>query len=58
LKYREKTSIDFDRDGSGKPINIREKVLVTRRFEDKNYWLPLKINDVNLYLSFSQNPGY
>jgi len=57
-KYREKTSIDFDRDGSGKPINIREKILVTRRFEDKNYWLPLKINDVNLYLTFSQNAGY
>lgn len=58
LKYREKTSIDFDRDANGKPINIREKVLVTRRFDDKNYWLPLKINDVNLYLSFGQNPGY
>lgn len=58
LKYREKTSIDFDRGTNGKPINIRERVLVTRRFEDKNYWLPLKINDVNLYLSFSQNPGY
>jgi hypothetical protein len=58
LKYREKTAIDFDRDVNGKPINIRETVLVTRKFEDKNYWLPLKINDVNLYLSFPQNPGY
>jgi len=57
-QYREKTSIDFDRDGSGKPVNVREKILVTRKFEDKNYWLPLKINDVNLYLTFSQNAGY
>lgn len=58
LKYREKTSIDFDRGPNGKPINIRETVLVTRKFEDKNYWLPLKINDVTLYPSFGQNPGY
>ncbi|WP_127124564.1 RagB/SusD family nutrient uptake outer membrane protein [Pseudoflavitalea rhizosphaerae] len=58
LKYREKTAIEFDRDINGNPINIREKILVTRKFEDKNYWLPLKVNDVNLYLSFPQNPGY
>jgi hypothetical protein len=63
LKYREKTAIDFDRggiypDGSPKPINITESVLVTRKFEDKDYWLPLKINDVNLYSTFKQNPGY
>ena len=58
LKYREKTAIDFDRDQNGKPINIRERVLTTRKFEDKNYWLPLKISDVNLYVTFPQNPGY
>jgi hypothetical protein len=58
LKYREKTAIDFDRDASGKPINISERVLVTRKFDDKDYWLPLKIKDVTLYSSFGQNPGY
>jgi SusD family. len=58
LKYREKTSIDFDRGPNGKPINIKETILLTRKFEDKNYWLPLKINDVTLYPSFGQNPGY
>ncbi|MBV4358872.1 RagB/SusD family nutrient uptake outer membrane protein [Pinibacter aurantiacus] len=58
VKYREKTSIDFDRDANGKPINIKERVLITRKFEDKNYWLPLKVSDVNLYPTFNQNPGY
>lgn len=58
LKYREKTAIDFDRGPNGKPINIRETILLTRKFDDKNYWLPLKINDVTLYPSFGQNPGY
>ena len=58
LQYREKTAIDFDRGSNGKPINIKERVLVTRKFDDKNYWLPLKISDVNLYASFNQNPGY
>jgi hypothetical protein len=58
LKYREKTAIDFDRGANGKPINIRQRVLVTRKFDDRNYWLPLKVDDVNLYVEFGQNPGY
>lgn len=58
IKYREKTAINFDRGSNGKPINIQEVVLVTRQFGDKDYWLPLKVNDVSLYPSFSQNPGY
>jgi hypothetical protein len=58
LKYREKTAIDFDRGTNGKPINMRERVILTRQFSDRDYWLPLKINDVTLYPSFGQNPGY
>lgn len=58
VKYREKTAIDFDRNANGKPINVKERVLITRKFEDKNYWLPLKVSDVNLYPTFNQNPGY
>jgi hypothetical protein len=57
-KYREKTAIDFDRGSDGKPVNIKERVLLTRPFENKNYWLPLKIDDVSISPSFSQNPGY
>jgi hypothetical protein len=57
-KYREKTAIDFDRGADGKPINIKERVILTRPFEEKYYWLPLKIDDVSLYPSFGQNPGW
>ncbi len=58
-KYLEKTAIDFDRDpNTGKPINMKERVLVTRPFEAKHYWLPLKISDVTLSESFQQNPGW
>ena len=57
-KYREKTAIDFDRGSDGKPVNIKERVLLTRPFENKNYWLPLKIDDISISPSFSQNPGY
>jgi starch-binding outer membrane protein, SusD/RagB family len=57
-KYREKTAIDFDRGADGKPINISERVILTRPFENKHYWLPLKISDVSLYPSFGQNPGW
>ncbi|HNW49572.1 MAG TPA: RagB/SusD family nutrient uptake outer membrane protein [Prolixibacteraceae bacterium] len=58
LKYREKTAIDFDRGPDGKPVNVSERVLLTRPFENKHYWLPLKIDDISLYPEFKQNPGW
>jgi hypothetical protein len=57
-KYTEKTVIDFDRGSNGKPINLRERVVVTRVFEKKHNWLPLPTSQVNLYPSFGQNPGW
>lgn len=57
-KYKEKTAIDFDRGANGKPINLRERVVVTRIFEKKHNWLPLPLSQVNLYPGFGQNPGW
>jgi starch-binding outer membrane protein, SusD/RagB family len=57
-KYKEKTAIDFDRGANGKPLNLRERVVVTRVFDQKHNWLPLPTNQVNLYPSFGQNPGW
>lgn len=57
-KYREKTAHDFDRGDDGKPVNLKERVILTRVFETKHYWLPLKIDDVSIYPSFGQNPGW
>ena len=57
-KYREKTVIDFERGPNGKPINLTERVVVTRVFEEKHNWLPLPNNQVNLYPEFGQNPGW
>jgi len=57
-KYKEKTVIDFDRGSNGKPINLKERVVVTRVFEKKHNWLPLPVNQVNLYPTFGQNPGW
>ena len=57
-KYKEKTAVDFDRGPNGKPINLRERLLVTRVFEKKHNWLPLPVNQVNLYPAFGQNPGW
>lgn len=39
-------------------IGFTEKVILTRNFSDKHYWLPLKINDTSMYLEFAQNPGW
>src|SRR5688572_22348235 len=57
-QYKEKTVIDFDRGADGKPVNLRERVVVTRVFEAKHKWLPLPNNQVNLYPEFGQNPGW
>ena len=57
-KYKEKTVIDFDRGANGKPINLKERIVVTRVFDKKHNWLPLPVNQVNLYPAFGQNPGW
>jgi starch-binding outer membrane protein, SusD/RagB family len=57
-KYKEKTVIDFDRGANGKPINLIERVVVTRVFDKKHNWLPLPVSQVNLYPAFGQNPGW
>jgi starch-binding outer membrane protein, SusD/RagB family len=57
-KYKEKTAIDFTRGANGKPINMVERVVTTRVFENKHNWLPLPTNQVNLYPGFGQNPGW
>lgn len=57
-KYKEKTMISFDRGSDGKPINLKESVVVTRVFEARHKWLPLPINDTKQYEEFPQNPGW
>lgn len=65
-KYMRKTKIEFDRAGtfsttdpaSNQVVNLREEVLLTRTFEQKHYWLPLKVSDVTIYPGFYQNPGW
>lgn len=57
-QYKEKTVIDFDRGPNGKPVNLTERVVVTRVFEAKHKWLPLPNNQTNLYPGFGQNPGW
>lgn len=57
-KYTEKTAIDFDRNANGKPINIMERVVVTRVFDKRNNWLPFQVSFTKLYPGFQQNPGW
>ncbi len=58
MKYREKTALDFDRGPDGKPINMEERIVVTRVVEDKHYWFPLPQDQVTIYPEFGQNPGW
>ena len=68
MRYRVKTVLDFDRNPGTDlnavppvikpPINIRKSVFLVRVAENKHYWLPLPTNQVNLYPTFGQNPGW
>ncbi|TXK48151.1 RagB/SusD family nutrient uptake outer membrane protein [Pontibacter qinzhouensis] len=64
--YTLKKSVEFDRVGEfntqdpkqNKVANLRETVILERKFSEKHYWLPLKNNEVNMYPEFGQNPGW
>lgn len=64
--YTIKTAHDFDRAAgfdSEHPenncvLNMKERVVLERKFGTKHYWLPLKRVDTNIYLEFAQNPGW
>ncbi|WP_240773433.1 RagB/SusD family nutrient uptake outer membrane protein [Pontibacter sp. SGAir0037] len=64
--YTIKKSIEFDRIGEfntqdptqNRVANIREVVILERKFSEKHYWLPLKNADVNMYSELYQNPGW
>lgn len=64
--YTLKKSVEFDRAGpintsdpkENRVLNIREVVILERKFTEKHYWLPLKNSDANMYLEFQQNPGW
>ena len=57
-RYLDKTAIDFDRGPDGKPINLVERVVVTRVAEKKHNWLPIQVGFTKLYEGFPQNPGW
>jgi starch-binding outer membrane protein, SusD/RagB family len=64
--YTLKKSVEFDRTGTfnttdptqNKVVNLREVVILERKYSQKHYWLPLKNADANMYLEFPQNPGW
>lgn len=64
--YTIKTAVEFDRaeanniddPSQNRILNLRERVLLQRRFDNKHYWLPLKVSDVSMYPEFGQNPGW
>ncbi|MFD0751847.1 RagB/SusD family nutrient uptake outer membrane protein [Mucilaginibacter calamicampi] len=57
-EYLQKTGAEYDRGPDGKPLNYRERLIITRTFEKKHEWLPLPLSQVNLYPTFGQNPGW
>lgn len=67
--YTEKTSHEFKRVESddfftkndpkdARVAELKEVVILTRQFDAKHYWFPLKISDTSMYEGFDQNPGW
>ena len=68
--YTIKTSQEFTRMGTyntaaddynpkdNQVSGYSEKLILTRNFTEKHYWMPLKKTDTNMYLDFKQNPGW
>lgn len=66
--YTLKTKIEFDRADpdnynydqpeENAIRNLREEVLLERRYTDRHYWFPLPKKDVSMYEGFDQNPGW
>ena len=57
-RYLEKTAIDFERGPDGKPVNVQERVVITRVAESKHNWLPIPVSATRIYEGFPQNPGW
>lgn len=58
---RAKDQSDDDRYAdpkNGHVLNLREEVLIERKFTEKHYWFPFLKDDVNMYSEFKQNPGW
>ncbi|NDV81614.1 RagB/SusD family nutrient uptake outer membrane protein [Bacteroides sp. 51] len=39
-------------------LNLREEILLERKYEEKHYWFPFLRDDVTMYPEFVQNPGW
>lgn len=53
-KYKEKYALDFDKDHT----YFNKRLLLSKPFEMKHYWLPFPVAQVNIYPGFYQNPGW
>lgn len=64
--YTLKKAVYFDRTNDfsyatpseARVANLREEVLVERKFDSRHNWIPLPEADVNIYPEFGQNPGW
>ncbi|MDO5524678.1 MAG: RagB/SusD family nutrient uptake outer membrane protein [Prevotella sp.] len=66
--YNQKKAVYFDRGSepaeiyadpqNAKVLNLREEVLIQRKFSEKHYWFPFLRDDTYRFEEFKQNPGW
>ena len=58
-RYLNKTAIDFKRGEDGKPVDVSERVVITRvASRPKMNWLPIQVKYTTQFEGFQQNPGW
>ena len=55
---RDPKGVDYDNPQDAHVLNTREEILFERKYQDRHYWLPFLRDDVMMYESFGQNPGW
>jgi hypothetical protein len=53
-KYKVIYGLDFDKDWT----YFNKTVVTTKVFEERHYWMPIPIEQTQLYKEFPQNPGW
>jgi hypothetical protein len=53
-KYKKQYKLTFPKTYT----SFTKELITTRIFEERHYWLPFTLSDVQIYSGFKQNPGW
>lgn len=60
IEFTRKSKTRFNKNNpiANEVLNLKEEIILERKYDNKHYWFPLKKADTYMYLEFEQNPGW